>query len=127
MSFTEIITAIENKINIKVLIINNSYQLMVKMWQEKFYNNQLIGVKMNNPDFENVCKSLGCNSMTISSKDNLKENLQKFIDYEDGPLVANVITDENETVLPMVIPGKPLDEMIINEDINEHLDGEPPS
>ena len=42
MSFVEILTAIENKVNIKILIINNSYQLMVKMWQEKFYNNQLI-------------------------------------------------------------------------------------
>jgi acetolactate synthase-1/2/3 large subunit len=116
MSLIEILTAIENKVNIKVLIINNGYQLMVKMWQEKFYNNQLIGVKMNNPPFEEVCKSMGCHSIKIEKNDNIIEKLNYIVNYEDGPIVCNIITDENEKVLPMVSPGKALDDMIINED-----------
>ena len=126
MSFVELLTAVENKVNIKVLIINNSYQLMVKMWQEKFYNNQLVGVKMNNPSFEKVCKTLGCKTMLIKSNKNLKDRLQYFLDYEDGPIVANVITDENESVLPMVSPGKALDDMIIKEDSDEKYEGDAP-
>jgi len=126
MSFVELLTAVENKVNIKVLIINNSYQLMVKMWQEKFYNNQLVGVKMNNPSFEKVCKTLGCETMLIKSNKNLKNRLQYFLDYEDGPIVANVITDENESVLPMVSPGKALDDMIIKEDSDEKYEGDAP-
>jgi acetolactate synthase-1/2/3 large subunit len=39
MSMIEILTAIDNNINIKVLILNNNYQLMVQMWQKKFYQN----------------------------------------------------------------------------------------
>ena len=126
MSFNELITAVEHKINVKVLIINNNYQLMVKMWQEKFYNNRIIGTKMFNPPFELLASSIGCASIKIDSKDNLQENLQKFLDYEDGPIVANVITDENETVLPMVSPGKALDDMIIHEDTNEKFEGDAP-
>jgi len=126
MSFNELITAVEHKINIKVLIINNNYQLMVKMWQEKFYNNRIIGTKMFNPPFELLASSIGCASMKIDSKENLQENLQKFLDYEDGPIVANVITDENETVLPMVSPGKALDDMIIHEDGTEKFEGDAP-
>jgi acetolactate synthase-1/2/3 large subunit len=68
MSMTELLTAIENKVNIKVLVINNSYQLMVKMWQEKFYNNNLVGVKMNNPPFEKVCEAFGCKGIKIYSR-----------------------------------------------------------
>lgn len=105
MSFVEILTAIENKVNVKILIINNSYQLMVKMWQEKFYNNQLIGVKMNNPPFEEVCKSMGCDSIKIdinNSEEFINEKLKYVLYYNHGPIVCNIITDENECVLPMV-------------------------
>ena len=116
MSLIEILTAIENKINIKVFIINNSYQLMVKMWQEKFYNNQLMGVKMNNPPFEQVCKTMGCHGIKVDSINNLDEKIKYILDYEDGPIICNFITDENESVLPMVSPGKALDDMIIIED-----------
>jgi acetolactate synthase-1/2/3 large subunit len=126
MSLVELLTAIENNVNIKVLVINNSYQLMVKMWQEKFYNKQLVGVKMNNPPFELVCREMGCKTMKIKSDRNLNEKLQKFLDYEDGPIVANVITDENESVLPMVSPGKALDDMIIKEDSNDKYEGDAP-
>jgi len=121
MSFVEILTAIENKVNVKILIINNSYQLMVKMWQEKFYNNQLIGVKMNNPPFEEVCKSMGCDSIKIdinNSEEFINEKLKYVLYYNHGPIVCNIITDENECVLPMVSPGKALDDMIIDEDNN---------
>lgn len=126
MSLVELLTAVENKINIKVLVINNSYQLMVKMWQEKFYDSRLVGVKMNNPSFEKVSESLGCHGIRIDSQNNLKNQLQYILDYEDGPIVANIITDENESVLPMVSPGKALDDMIISEDTKDKYIGDAP-
>ena len=126
MSFVELLTAVQNNVNIKVLVINNSYQLMVKMWQEKFYNNQLIGVKMDNPSFEDVAKSLGCHGIRISSNNNLKKELEYVLNYENGPIIANIITDENESVLPMVSPGKALDDMILNEDNKDKYLGDAP-
>lgn len=128
MSLIEILTAIENKVNIKVIVINNGYQLMVKMWQEKFYNNQLIGVKMNNPPFEEVCKSMGCHSIKIDVNDNSEviNKLRYVLNYEDGPIVCNIITDENENVLPMVSPGKALHDMIIHEGVENKFTGDAP-
>ena len=129
MSLIEILTAIENKVNIKILVINNSYQLMVKMWQEKFYNNQLIGVKMNNPPFEQVCQSMGCHSIKIdfnSTNEEVMHKLEYVINYENGPIVCNIITDENEMVLPMVSPGKALHDMIIDEGNSEKYSGDAP-
>jgi acetolactate synthase-1/2/3 large subunit len=126
MSMTEILTAVENKVNIKVLIINNSYQLMVKMWQDKFYDKRYVGVKMNNPPFELVCEAMGCKGIRIDINDNLEEKLRQVLDYEDGPIVANIITDDSESVLPMVSPGKALDDMIIDEDNNDKIEGDAP-
>lgn len=42
-----------------------------------------------------------------------------------GPIVANVITDSDETVLLMVSPGKALDDMIVNDEGGQ-LTGEAP-
>ena len=126
MSYVELLTAIENKINIKVFIINNSYQLMVKMWQEKFYNSRLVGVKMNNPPFEEVCKAMGCHSIKIDSDVELSKKIKYILDYEDGPIVCNFITDSNEEVLPMVSPGKALDDMIIDETVKQEFTGDAP-
>lgn len=126
MSFVELLTAVENKVNLKVLVINNSYQLMVKMWQDKFYEGRLLGVKMNNPPFHDVCKAMGCETMLIDSRLGLQDKLEEFLNYSDGPIVANVITDSSEAVLPMVSPGKALDDMIVNEVVDERLTGDAP-
>jgi acetolactate synthase-1/2/3 large subunit len=125
MSFVELLTAVENKVNVKVLVINNSYQLMVKMWQEKFYEGRLMGVKMNNPPFELVCRELGCETMRIEWGDDVELKLQQFLNYVGGPIVANVITSSSEPVLPMVSPGKALDNMILEDTVGK-LDGEAP-
>ena len=127
MSLIELLTAVENNVNVKVLVINNSCQLMVKMWQDKFYDKRQVGVKMNNPAFEDVAVSLGCKSLRIDSKDNMEEQLKYFLEYNgDVPIIANVITDENELVLPMVSPGKALDDMIIDEDDDKKIEGDAP-
>jgi acetolactate synthase-1/2/3 large subunit len=127
MSLIELLTAVENKVHIKVLIINNSSQLMVKMWQDKFYNKRYVGVKMNNPAFEDVVVSLGCASLRIDCKDKMEEQLKYFLEYDgDVPIVANVITDDNELVLPMVSPGKALDDMIIDENDDKKMEGDAP-
>jgi acetolactate synthase-1/2/3 large subunit len=97
---------------------------MVKMWQEKFYEKQLMGVKMNNTTFEKVCESMGCHGIRIDINDDLNEKLNYVLNYNDGPVVANIITDENETVLPMVSPGMALDNMIIDEDNTEEFKGD---
>jgi acetolactate synthase-1/2/3 large subunit len=83
---------------------------------------------MNNPPFEEVCKSMGCHSIKIDANDNSEviNKLRYVLDYEDGPIVCNIITDENENVLPMVSPGKALHEMIIHEDVENKFTGDAP-
>ena len=116
MSIAEIITAVNNKINIKVFIINNNVQMMVKMWQDKFYNKQFIGIDMDNPSFEKICQAMGCHSILITNECKLEDKLKYVMDYEDGPIVANVITDNNEPVTPMVKPNKGIHEMFLEEE-----------
>jgi acetolactate synthase-1/2/3 large subunit len=127
MSMVELLTAVDNNINIKVLIINNGAQQMVKMWQNMFYDSRIIGTDMNNPQFEKVAKSLGCAGIKIDNFNNLENKLSYILNYEEGPIVANIITIDDEPVLPMVSPGKALDDMIIYEDsYKQKFEGEVP-
>jgi acetolactate synthase-1/2/3 large subunit len=126
MSMVEILTAIDNKINIKILIINNNKLQMVKMWQEMFYNSRIIATEMNNPPFEKVADSMGCKSIKIDIYDNLNHKLQEMLNYENGPIVVNVITDSDEPVLPMVIPGESLDKMILDQNTEQKFTGDAP-
>jgi acetolactate synthase-1/2/3 large subunit len=130
MTYNELITAINNKINIKVLIINNSGLRMVSMWQEKFYNNRIKGTITKNPPFEKICRAIGCKGIKVNAYDHLNGNLtrklKKFLNYTGGPIVMNVITDPKEDVLPMVSPGKALDDMIIHLNPNQHFEGDAP-
>ena len=101
--------------------------MMVKIWQEKFYDNRLTGVRMNNPPFENVCKALGCESRKVIVRNTLEDDITWALNYNKGPVVVNFITDTNESVLPMVSPGKSLDEMILSEsDTDSTLKGDAP-
>ena len=124
MTFQELSTAIEYGIGIKVIILNNNCQLMVKIWQEKFYANQVFATNMKNPPFELVCRALGCEAWKIDSAEGLSERLQAFLEFE-GPIVLNVGTDSSESVLPMVSPGKALDDMIL-EETGEAMKGDAP-
>jgi thiamine pyrophosphate-dependent acetolactate synthase large subunit-like protein len=81
---------------------------------------------MFNPPFELMCKSMGCESILINKNSNLEKDLKYILDYEDGPIIANIITDQDESVLPMVSPGKGLDEMIIDEEIKLKFSGDAP-
>jgi thiamine pyrophosphate-dependent acetolactate synthase large subunit-like protein len=52
--------------------------------------------------------------LRIDSAEGLPEKLTYFLEHE-GPIVLNVITDSSESVLPMVSPGKAIDDMILEE------------
>jgi acetolactate synthase-1/2/3 large subunit len=99
---------------------------MVKLWQDKFFNKNHVGVKMNNPEFHNVVQAMGARALEISDKSTLNLQFEYFLNYNDGPIVANIITDSHEAVLPMVSPGKALDDMILHDDNNETLTGDAP-
>ena len=55
----ELATAAEYKIPVKIAILNNNFQGMVKQWQELFYKGRLSYTKMANPDFAKLAEGFG--------------------------------------------------------------------
>jgi acetolactate synthase-1/2/3 large subunit len=122
MNIQELGTAISHDLNVKVLILNNSYLGMVRQWQELFYNRRYSGVLMekhkNNeskgeyfPDFVKVAEAYGCWGKRITKPSEIPGALKEMIDY-DGPAVLDVVIEKEENVLPMVPAGASLTQMI---------------
>jgi len=112
MTGMELITAAEFNVGVKVLILQNNYQGMVKVWQDLFYDERHSGTPMFNPRFDQVAEAMRAKGMYCSKQSELKETLKKFLEYE-GPVVLEVFVDKDVFVLPMVPGGSPLHEMVL--------------
>jgi len=112
MSIPELATIVSQGLPVKIIIMNNGYLGMVRQWQTLFYNNRLSAVTLDAfPDAEKLASAYGFEGRTIEHPWELKDALQKAIDY-NGPYLLNVKVTPDENVYPMVPAGGPISEMV---------------
>ncbi|KAF1776249.1 thiamine diphosphate-binding fold [Phytophthora cactorum] len=114
MTLAEMATAAEFNIGVKVLLLNNNFQGMVKQWQDLFYEERYSGTKMTNPDFVKFAEAMNCEAFRCSEEDTLEEDMARFLAAE-GPILGEFMVEKNEHCYPMVGAGRSLDEMIIGD------------
>ena len=114
MTAFELATAVEYKVPIKVVIMNNSYLGMVRQWQELFYNKRYShsDLKQGNPDFVKLAESYGAVGMRATTPDQIVPTLEKAMEINDRPVVMDFVVNEEENCYPMVPAGAALYEMV---------------
>jgi len=112
MTCAELITAAQYKIPVKVLVLNNEFQGMVKQWQDLFYEERYSHTQMFNPEFDKVAEAMGCKGMKASTPEELDACIDEFIDYRDGPVLLDARVCKKEHVYPMVPAGAALGDMV---------------
>ncbi|WP_269612457.1 biosynthetic-type acetolactate synthase large subunit [Prochlorococcus marinus] len=119
MNIQELGTIAQYKLNLKVIIINNHWQGMVRQWQESFYDERYSASNMSvgEPDFISLSNAFGIKGIVISERDHLIPQLQKALVHE-GPVLVNVNVRKGENCYPMVPPGKSNAQMVGIPDIN---------
>ncbi|KAG8167052.1 hypothetical protein KVR01_002741 [Diaporthe batatas] len=111
MTLTELSTAAQFNIGVKVIILNNEEQGMVTQWQNLFYQDRYSHTHQKNPDFMKLADAMGLAHRRVSKPEEVADSLKWLIDT-DGPAVLEVITDKKVPVLPMVPAGHALHEFI---------------
>jgi acetolactate synthase I/II/III large subunit len=106
----ELVTAAEYKLPVKIAILNNNFQGMVKQWQELFYKGRLSYTKMHNPDFAKLAEGFGVTGIKCNRKEDIARCVKEMIETP-GPVVVDFLCEANEHVYPMVASGKALNEM----------------
>lgn len=99
---------------LKMAIMNDARQQMVWVWQRLFYEGRYISVDNVNPDFVQLAKAYGIEAISCETEADLPQVIEKWLTYP-GPMLVDfkVVPD---ICLPMVAPGKALDEMILLKD-----------
>jgi acetolactate synthase I/II/III large subunit len=110
MTMTELATAVEHKLPIKVCIMNNGYMGMVRQWQELFYNKRYSKSYLANPDYAKVAEALGAVGITVENKADVPKAIKKMLSQKQ-PCVVDFKVEREENVWPMVPAGKSLSEM----------------
>ena len=122
MNIQELGTISQYQLNIKIIIINNGWQGMVRQWQESFYGNRFSNSYMKNgmPEFSEVAKAYGLLGEKINKFGELKNVLENSKN-ENRALIIDVNVVENENCYPMVAPGKSNSQMIGLPIVNESI------
>ncbi len=110
MTMTELATAVQYELPIKVCILNNGYMGMVRQWQELFYNRRYSCSYLKNPDYASVARALGAVGITVDKKEDVPKAVEQML-AEKRPCVADFHVEREENVWPMVPAGKSLSEM----------------
>jgi len=110
MTMVEVITAVQNDLPVKFVVLNNGYLGMVRQWQDMFYNRRYSGVHHPCPDFAKVAEAFGARGIRIADRSELADGLAEMLKHP-GPVVCGVSVEPEENVYPMVAAGRSLDEM----------------
>jgi acetolactate synthase-1/2/3 large subunit len=107
-------TAVANKIAVKVAILNNGFLGMVRQWQELFYNHRYSGVDMSaQPDFVKLAEAYGGVGMRIEKKEDVEAAIRKSLEITDRPVLMDFRVVQEENVFPMIPAGQSIEEMMV--------------
>jgi len=110
MTCNELATAAEYGLPVKVVILNNHWQGMVRQWQELFFGRRYMASRMVNPSFAKVAEAFGCTGIDVRDVRDLPDAIARML-AAPGPVVMDVHVEPEENVYPMVAVGKSLHEM----------------
>ena len=114
MTIEELGVVMQENVGVKVVILNNNWLGNVRQWQEMFFDRRYSATRMMNPDYTLIARAYGIDSEVVESREALKEAVQRlFADERARILIVHVAEQEN--VMPMIPPGKSVNEIMISE------------
>ena len=113
MNLQELGTLKQYGLNVKIIIINNGWQGMVRQWQEAFYEENYSSSEMapSQPDFMLLAQAYGIKGITVTEREDLSGAIATMLAH-DGPVLLNAQVKRNENCYPMVQAGKSNAEMV---------------
>jgi acetolactate synthase I/II/III large subunit len=119
MNLGELETVTTYDLPIKVVVLNNFGDGMVKQWQKLFFKGRLSASdkSLHTKDFVKAALADGFKfALRLDKKADVPRVIEEFIRFE-GPAFLEVMIDQDAGVYPMVGPGQAYDEMITGEHI----------
>ncbi len=104
MTLQELGTIMQSKVNVKIIILNNSFLGMVRQWQELFNDRRYSSVDIKSPDFVMLARSYGIDGQCVTERKDLRNALHEMLTNDNAHLLEVKVGKENN-VFPMVPQG----------------------
>jgi acetolactate synthase-1/2/3 large subunit len=104
MTIQELATLVQDKIDVKIGIMNNGYLGMVRQWQELFYGKRYVATPLSCPDFVKVAEAYCIPGRRVTTREEVDDAIQQAMDV-DGPFLIDFKVEPEENVYPIVPPG----------------------
>jgi acetolactate synthase-1/2/3 large subunit len=111
MTLCELATIVQEKINIKIAIINNGFLGMVRQWQEFFYDKRYVATPLVAPDFAALANAYGIRGERITARSEVIPAIRAARASNETTLF-DFRVEQEDSVYPMVPAGASLHEMI---------------
>ena len=111
MTMCELATIVQEKINIKIAIINNGFLGMVRQWQEFFYDKRYVATPLVAPNFAALANSFGIHGETVTARKDVVPTIEAARKSERTVLI-DFRVEQEDSVYPMVAAGAALNDMI---------------
>lgn len=120
MTLHEMATLVQDKIGVKIAVMNNSYLGMVRQWQELFYGKRYVSTPMLCPDFIKLAGAYGIPALRVKQKADVIPAVEKAMQTE-GPFLIEFVVEPEENVYPMVPPGEALRNVLEEPEKEVHV------
>ncbi len=113
MNMQELATAVEQKMDLKIMLLNNGHHGMVRQWQTMFFEGNYSASRFGVlPDFVMLAQSFGATGLRVDRPDQLEATLKEGLSTE-GVVLMEIMVDCEELVYPMITPGGAMNDMIL--------------
>jgi acetolactate synthase I/II/III large subunit len=111
MSCNELATAVQEKLDINIAVINNGYLGMVRQWQDLFHAKNYSEVQIGGPSLEKLAEAYGITGITVRTDDEIRPAIERARSIR-GPVLIDFVIEPEANVWPIVPPGASNSEMM---------------
>lgn len=115
MTIQELGTIMQEKLNVKIILLNNNFLGMVRQWQELFFEKRYSFTEMENPDFVAVAKAYGIASREVREREELDGAISEMLAH-DGAYLLVADVEPQGMVYPMVPAGGTVTNIIMGDE-----------
>ena len=104
MTIQELGTIFQNKVAVKIVVLNNEFLGMVRQWQQLFFEKRYASTEMINPNFVAIAQGYYIEAKKVTKREDLAAAVKEMIG-SDAPYFLEVCVEKEGNVFPMVPSG----------------------
>lgn len=114
MTIQELGTIMQEKTNVKIIVLNNNFLGMVRQWQELFFKERYSETNMDNPDFVAIAKAYKIAGRVVNKREELEGAIQEMLNH-DGAYLLVATVEKCGMVYPMIPAGTTVTNIIMGD------------